>query len=107
MFSVEFLSVLVMCFLWASFLDLYREDGVCAVERCLSTGSNGGLKKVFDLKQVAWTMLQLGHYRFLPDAFHFIVHQLSYQCTPRSSGYRERRSIKSISSVNCVTSQLL
>jgi hypothetical protein len=32
MFSVEFLSALVMCFLWASFLDLYCEDGVCTVE---------------------------------------------------------------------------
>jgi hypothetical protein len=27
MFSVEFLSARVMCFLWASFLDLYCEDG--------------------------------------------------------------------------------
>jgi hypothetical protein len=32
MFSVEFLSAPVMCFLRASFLDLYCEDGVCAVE---------------------------------------------------------------------------
>jgi hypothetical protein len=32
MFSVEFLSALVMCFLWASFLDLYCENGVCTVE---------------------------------------------------------------------------
>jgi hypothetical protein len=32
MFSIEFLSALVMCFLWAAFLDLYCEDGVCTVE---------------------------------------------------------------------------
>jgi hypothetical protein len=40
MFSVEFLSVRVMCFLWASFLNLYCEGGVCAVESvvCLPIG---------------------------------------------------------------------
>jgi hypothetical protein len=32
MCSVVFLSAPVMCFLWASFLDLYFEDGVCTVE---------------------------------------------------------------------------
>jgi hypothetical protein len=55
MFSVEFLSAPVMCFLWATFLDLYCEDvyvllralSVCCL---LSTNivANGGLQKVFD-----------------------------------------------------------
>jgi hypothetical protein len=35
MFSVVFLSAPVMYLLWASFLDLYCEDGVCAVESVL------------------------------------------------------------------------
>jgi hypothetical protein len=43
MFSVEFLSAPVMCFLWASFLDLYCEDGVCAVESVVCLLSCGKL----------------------------------------------------------------
>jgi hypothetical protein len=50
MVSVEFLSARVMCLLWASFLDLYSEDGVCTDENvacllCVAMSSCVGVTK--------------------------------------------------------------